>query len=53
MRCWLHSPKDELSGRVVHLAVTEMPHSGTPDELREAAGISAIRIAGSVRDLVQ
>jgi transketolase len=45
--------EDALEGRVVHLAVTEMPHSGTPDELRDAAGISAVRIAGLVRDLVQ
>ncbi len=39
----------ELSGRVVKLAVTEMPGSGTPDELREAAGISAVKIADAVR----
>ncbi|MGH8937366.1 MAG: transketolase [Acidimicrobiia bacterium] len=39
----------ELSGRVVKLAVTEMPHSGTPEENREAAGISADRIAEAVR----
>ena len=39
----------ELSGRVIKLAVTEMPGSGTPVELREWAGISAGRIAGAVR----
>ncbi|MFB3737450.1 MAG: transketolase [Candidatus Velamenicoccus archaeovorus] len=40
----------ELSGRVVKLAVTEMPGSGTPDELREWAGISARAIAAAVRE---
>jgi len=39
----------ELSGRVVKLGVTEMPGSGTPDELRERAGISAGRIAEAAR----
>jgi transketolase len=40
---------DPLSGRVVKLAVTEMPGSGTPLELREWAGISAGNIAATVR----
>ncbi|MEW6058690.1 MAG: transketolase [Actinomycetota bacterium] len=39
----------ELSGRVIKLAVAEMPGSGTPDELREWAGISAAKIADAVR----
>ncbi|HEX7464915.1 MAG TPA: transketolase C-terminal domain-containing protein [Actinomycetota bacterium] len=39
----------ELAGRVIKLAVTEMPGSGTPDELREWAGISAAKIADAVR----
>jgi transketolase len=38
-----HAPV--LSGRVVKLAVGAMPASGTPDELREWAGISAAAIA--------
>ena len=38
-----------LSGRVVKIGVTEMPGSGTPDELRDRAGISAARIAERVR----
>ncbi len=41
-----------LSGRVVKLGVTEMPFSGTPEELRDWAGISAARIADRVRELV-
>lgn len=39
----------ELSGRVFKLGVTEMPGSGTPEELREWAGISASKIADAVR----
>jgi transketolase len=42
----------ELSGRVVRIGVTEMPGSGTPEELRDWAGISADRIARAVRDLL-
>lgn len=38
--------------RVSHLAVREMPGSGTPEELLDAAGISARRIADAVRTLV-
>jgi transketolase len=39
----------EMSGRVLKLAVTEMPGSGTPQDLRDWAGISARRIARAVR----
>ena len=39
----------ELSGRVIKLAVTEIPGSGTPEELRDWAGISADKIAHAVR----
>jgi transketolase len=39
----------ELSGRVVTIGVTEMPGSGTPEQLREWAGISAAGIADRVR----
>jgi transketolase len=42
----------ELSGRVVKVAVTAMPGSGTPEELRDWAGISATRIAERVRGLL-
>src|SRR6266496_2465373 len=38
-----------LSGRVVKLAVTEMPGSGKPQELRDWAGISGPKIATAVR----
>ncbi len=44
--------ESELSGRVVKVGVTEMPGSGTPEELRDWAGISAGRIARTVRDLL-
>jgi transketolase len=39
----------ELSGRVLKLAVTEMPGSGKPEELRDWAGISGPKIATAVR----
>ena len=39
----------ELSGRVIKLAITEMPGSGTPEELRDWAGISARKIARAIR----
>jgi transketolase len=42
----------ELSGRVVKVAVTQMPGSGTPEELRDWAGISAGRVAERVRSLL-
>ncbi len=42
----------ELAGRVHKIAVTEMPGSGSPEELRDWAGISAERIAASVRSLL-
>jgi transketolase len=38
-----------LAGRLVKLAVTDMPGSGTPDELRSWAGIDAASIAERVR----
>ena len=41
-----------LSGRVVKIGVTEMPFSGTPEELRDWAGISAERIVSRVRELL-
>jgi transketolase len=40
----------ELSGRVVKIAVTGMPSSGSPEELRDQAGISAPKIAERVRE---
>jgi transketolase len=42
----------ELSGRVVKIGVTQMPSSGTPQELRDWAGISAPKIAARVRELI-
>jgi len=42
----------QLSGRVIKVAVTALPGSGTADELREAAGISAARIAERVRGVL-
>jgi transketolase len=38
-----------LTGRVIKVGVTEMPGSGKPEELREWAGISATRIAATIR----
>ncbi|MBA3553021.1 MAG: transketolase [Actinobacteria bacterium] len=38
-----------MSQRVVKLGVNQMPGSGTPEELRDWAGISAPRIASAVR----
>jgi transketolase len=38
-----------LQGRVIKLAVTQMPGSGKPEELREWAGISAGKIVEAVR----
>jgi transketolase len=43
----------EVSGRVVKLAVTGLPGSGTPEELRDWAGISAPKIADAVRGKLQ
>jgi transketolase len=37
--------------RTSHLAVREMPGSGTPAELMDAAGISASHIAAAARQL--
>ena len=42
-----------LTGRVLKLGVTEMPGSGTAEELREWAGISAQKIAQAVRGLLR
>jgi transketolase len=42
-----------LDGRVIKLAVTEMPGSGKPGELRDWAGISAAKIADAVRTALQ
>ena len=39
--------------RVAHCAVSGLPTSGTPQELMEAAGISAARIAAAARELVK
>ena len=39
-----------LAGRVIKLAVTEMPGSGAPEELREWAGIDAGAIVRAVRN---
>ncbi len=38
---------------VAHLAVTEMPGSGTTEELLDAAGLSAGHIAAAARQLIQ
>ena len=38
--------------KVTHLAVREIPGSGTPEELMDAAGISARKIADAVRTFV-
>jgi transketolase len=37
---------------LTHLAVREMPGSGTPEELLAAAGIDAAHIAAAARDLL-
>jgi len=42
----------ELSGRVAKIGVTEMPGSGSPEELREWAGISASKIVDAVKVLL-
>ncbi|HEV8563335.1 MAG TPA: transketolase [Actinomycetota bacterium] len=39
-----------LAGTVVRIGVTSMPGSGKPEELRDWAGISARRIASTVRE---
>jgi transketolase len=39
--------------RLIHLAVKDMPGSGTPEELLDAAGISASHIADAVRQLLK
>jgi len=42
----------DLSGRVQKIGVTKMAGSGTPEELRDWAGISASRIADRIRSLL-
>ncbi|WP_437482613.1 transketolase [Sorangium sp. So ce1014] len=44
--------EEPVVARVVHLAVREMPGSGTPAELLRAAGIDASAIAGAARRLL-
>ncbi len=39
-----------LTGRVIKLAVTDMPGSGAPEELRAWAGIDAATIVGAVTE---
>jgi len=40
---------DTAMPRFTHLAVSEMPKSGKPDELLDAAGISASHIVAAVK----
>jgi transketolase len=42
----------ELSGRVIKLGVTKMPGSGTPEQLRDWAGISAGKIEAVLRQVL-
>jgi transketolase len=42
----------EIAGRVHVIAVRDMPGSGKPEEMREWAGISASKIAETVRSLL-
>jgi len=42
----------DLSGRALKIGVTRMAGSGSPEELRDWAGISATTIAGRVRSLL-
>jgi transketolase len=44
---------DQERPRLAHCAVREMPTSGTPKELMEAAGISAGHIAEAARGLLK
>ena len=41
-----------VDGRVVTVGVTAMPGSGSPEQLRDWAGISRGRIAARVRELL-
>jgi len=43
----------ELAGRAMKIGVTGMPGSGTPEELREWAGISARKIVDAVKALLE
>ena len=51
-RCCAALADSDERPRVVHLAVREMPGSGTPAELLAAAGIDADHIAAAARELV-
>jgi transketolase len=44
---------DESPPRLVHCAVRGLPTSGTPEELMDAAGISAPHVAAAARQLVE
>jgi transketolase len=44
--------ESELSGRVVKIGVTEMPGSGSPEQLRDWAGISAGKIVDALKVLL-
>jgi transketolase len=44
--------ESELSGRVVKIGVTEMPGSGSPEQLRDWAGISAGKIVDAMKVLL-
>ena len=43
----------QMTDGVIKIGVTQMPGSGTPEELRDWAGISADAIAGTVRSLLR
>jgi transketolase len=47
------APAPGMPLRVRQCAVSGLPGSGTPEELMEAAGISASRIAAAARDLLK
>jgi hypothetical protein len=46
-----HKPPAPLV-RIIHLAVRGLPGSGTPQELMEAAGISAGRVVQAAREIL-
>ena len=45
-------PRPQVTPIVIKLAVREMPGSGTPEELRAAAGIDAEHIVQAVKSLL-
>ena len=58
INCTITAVLEALAGtglplRVRQCAVGGLPGSGTPDELMEAAGISASRIAAAARELLK